>query len=70
METLAPMPNAVSLPDVIAQCSAALPAAPIATDVCDGPITATTTYPVEKIAPGIPGTARGLMPSPVRACRR
>ena len=35
----APAANAASLPDVIAQCSANLPAAPTATDACEGPIT-------------------------------
>src|SRR5439155_10562565 len=44
-DTLAPVPNAASLPDMIAQCSAARPAAPTATDACDGLITGTTTAP-------------------------
>src|SRR5438093_9959934 len=38
-DTTAPVANAASLPDVIAQCSAALPAGPTATDACEGPIT-------------------------------
>src|SRR6185369_17853382 len=38
-DTIAPVANAVSLTDVTGQCSAALPAAPTATDACDGPIT-------------------------------
>src|SRR5439155_696699 len=38
-DTTAPVANAASLPDVIAQCSATLPAAPTATDACEGPIT-------------------------------
>ncbi len=40
-DTLAPVPNAASLPDVLAQCSAALPAAPTATDACEGSKTGT-----------------------------
>lgn len=44
-DTIAPVPNVASLPDVIAQCSAALPAAPKATDACSGSITGTTTSP-------------------------
>lgn len=38
-DTTAPVPNAASLPDVTGQCSANLPAAPTATDACDGAIT-------------------------------
>src|SRR5438093_11538883 len=38
-DTTAPVANAASLPDVIGQCSATLPAAPTATDACEGPIT-------------------------------
>jgi HYR domain/Galactose oxidase, central domain len=42
-DTIAPVPNASSLPDVNEQCSANLPAAPAATDNCDGAIIGTTT---------------------------
>jgi len=38
-DTIAPVADAESLPDVVAQCSANLPAAPTATDACDGAIT-------------------------------
>ena len=38
-DTEAPVANAASLLDVTAQCSATLPAAPTATDACEGPIT-------------------------------
>src|SRR5207247_3649818 len=38
-DTTAPAANSASLPDVIGQCSATLPAAPTATDACEGPIT-------------------------------
>jgi HYR domain/PKD domain len=44
-DTTAPVPDAGSLPDVIAQCSANLPAAPTATDNCDGTITGTPSSP-------------------------
>jgi len=37
-DTTAPVPDAASLPDVTGQCSANLPAAPAATDACDGRI--------------------------------
>jgi hypothetical protein len=40
-DTIAPVPNAASLPDVNEQCSANLPAAPTATDNCDGAIPGT-----------------------------
>ncbi len=38
LDNTAPVPNANSLPDVNAQCSANLPTAPTATDSCDGSI--------------------------------
>ena len=44
-DTIAPVADAASLPTVIAQCSAVLPAAPTATDNCSGKITGTTTSP-------------------------
>ncbi len=44
-DTIAPVPNAPTLPDVVAQCSVALPAPPKATDNCSGAITGTTTSP-------------------------
>jgi HYR domain len=44
-DTIAPVPDAGSLPDVIAQCSANLPAAPTATDNCDGAINGTPSTP-------------------------
>src|SRR5438093_9844298 len=45
-DTTAPVGNAASLPDVIAQCSATLPAAPPATDACEGPITLLDALPI------------------------
>jgi HYR domain len=44
-DTIAPVPNAGSLPDVTTQCLATLPSAPIATDNCDGAITGTPSNP-------------------------
>src|SRR5206468_5887709 len=44
-DTIAPVANASSLPDVTSQCSVARPAAPTATDACEGAITATTDAP-------------------------
>ncbi|MDQ6760471.1 MAG: HYR domain-containing protein, partial [Acidobacteriota bacterium] len=44
-DTIAPVADVASLPAVIAQCSAVLPAAPTATDNCSGKITGTTTSP-------------------------
>lgn len=44
-DTIAPVPDAASLPSVVAQCSATLPAPPTATDACSGKITGTTTSP-------------------------
>src|SRR5439155_1530230 len=43
-DTTAPVANAASLPDVIGQCSATLPAAPTATDACEGPITGVSDF--------------------------
>ncbi len=40
-DTMAPVPNVGSLPDVNEQCSATLPPAPTATDNCDGTIIGT-----------------------------
>jgi hypothetical protein len=44
-DTTAPVPNAGSLPDVTAQCSANLPTPPTATDNCDGTINGTPSSP-------------------------
>src|SRR5439155_14744182 len=41
-DTLAPVPNVASLPDVTGQCSATITAPPTATDNCSGTITGTT----------------------------
>lgn len=37
-DTMPPTPDAASLPDVTSDCSSVLPAAPTATDNCDGPV--------------------------------
>ncbi|MBI5385185.1 MAG: DUF5011 domain-containing protein, partial [Verrucomicrobia bacterium] len=50
-DTVAPVPNVASLPQVNAQCSVTL-TAPTATDACAGTITATTTDPLTYSAPG------------------
>src|SRR5439155_932635 len=42
-DTIAPVPNVASLPDVTGQCSATITAPPTATDNCSGTITGTTT---------------------------
>src|SRR5258708_3974154 len=44
-DTIAPVPDASTLPNVVAQCSAALPAPPTATDNCSGKITGMTSSP-------------------------
>jgi hypothetical protein len=44
-DTIAPVANVASLPPVVAQCSATLPAPPKATDNCSGQITGMTTSP-------------------------
>src|SRR5882724_1682169 len=50
-DTLAPVPNVASLPDVTGQCSATV-TAPTATDACAGVITATTSDPLTYTAQG------------------
>jgi subtilisin-like proprotein convertase family protein/phosphoribosylformylglycinamidine (FGAM) synthase-like amidotransferase family enzyme len=50
-DTLAPVPNLASLPDVTGQCSASV-TAPTATDACEGLITATTSDPLTYNAQG------------------
>src|SRR5258708_1426314 len=50
-DTLAPVPNVASLPDVTGQCSATV-TAPTATDACAGIITATTSDPLTYTAQG------------------
>ncbi|HEX3232361.1 MAG TPA: HYR domain-containing protein, partial [Pyrinomonadaceae bacterium] len=42
-DTMSPVPDAASLPDVTGECSAAITAIPKATDNCSGPINGTTT---------------------------
>jgi hypothetical protein len=45
-DTFAPVPDAVSLPDVTGDCSAAVIGVPTATDACAGTIIGTTTDPL------------------------
>src|SRR5439155_735115 len=42
-DTIAPVPNVASLPDVTGQCSVTITAPPTSTDNCSGTITGTTT---------------------------
>lgn len=44
-DTIPPVADAASLPNVVAQCSAKLPAPPTATDACSGKIIGTNTSP-------------------------
>ncbi|WPP52397.1 SBBP repeat-containing protein [Catalinimonas niigatensis] len=51
-DTIAPVPDLEQLPDLINQCSAAMPSAPTATDNCDLTITATTDVVFPVTTPG------------------
>src|SRR5260370_10909081 len=42
-DTMAPVPDVASLPDVTGQCSATITTPPTATDTCSGTITGTTS---------------------------
>ena len=51
-DVTAPEPDATNLADLTGECNVALPAAPIATDNCDGVITGTTTTTFPVTTPG------------------
>lgn len=52
LESVAPVPSAGTLPDVMAECSAT-PPAPVANDACAGVITGTPSIPLPVTAPGL-----------------
>jgi hypothetical protein len=51
-DTIPPVPNAASLPDVTGQCSATIGSAPTATDNCAGTIAGTTSDPLTRSTQG------------------
>jgi hypothetical protein len=53
VDTIAPMADSISLPDITGQCTASVSLVPTATDDCIGAIFGTTTDPITYGTPGI-----------------